>query len=119
MPRNTPIVPLRTIYSQTTRKPSHTHQKLISHFAKSARTAKPSAILTRLVTGGMWCWIAHKQFARLAKLKWMIDMSKYLIKVNGKVLKALDAVSHSQAQEKFWLTYRGPEVKTMVVKPWK
>ncbi|WP_169295704.1 hypothetical protein [Advenella sp. EE-W14] len=46
-------------------------------------------------------------------------MSKYLIKVNGKVLKALDAVSHSQAQKKFWLTYRGPEVKNMVVKPWK
>lgn len=73
----------------------------------------------RRVTGGTQCWIAPLKPAPMAKLKWMIDMSKYLIKVNGKVLKALDAVSHSQAQKKFWLTYRGPEVKTMVVKPWK
>lgn len=92
---------------------------MTSRFAKSATTAKRFVILTPPVTGGTRCWIAHKQLARSAKLKWMIDMSKYLIKVNGKVLKALDAVSHSQAQKKFWLTYRGPEVKNMVVKPWK
>lgn len=92
---------------------------MTSHVAKSAPTAKQFATRMQLVTGGMQCWIAHKQLARSAKTTWMIDMSKYLIKVNGKVLKALYAVSHSQAQEKFWLTYRGPEVKTMVVKPWK
>lgn len=46
-------------------------------------------------------------------------MSKYLIKINGNVFKTLDAESHAQAQQKFWLSYEGPDVTSLVVKPWK
>ncbi len=46
-----------------------------SHAVKIAITARQCVTLMRPVTGGMRCWIAHKQLARLAKLKWMIDMN--------------------------------------------
>ena len=84
---------------------------MTSRFAKSATTAKRFVILTPPVTGGTQCWIAHKQLARSAKLKWMIDMNIY--SVNKKIVIA---ASTRQAISIYLTSH--PTAKAIVAKPW-